>query len=226
MRVPFYVGLMIAATAGSVAAKLPPPTEDAKLKAAEAAAKTAWNEKVGLYKHCQVLDKIAANYRKAPAAAASAASAATVTAPACVDPGPFVSPALATASAPAGATVAAAGTATAAAPAAAASGAKPLEAAGAHSPSATATTPPNSRAPAAAGPNTGAAANAGTAPAAQVAGGRASAPTTQSARTPITPVKDKPIEMSEAHSPPGTAISPPSTKATNAELTPKPPPPR
>jgi hypothetical protein len=36
--------------------------------------------------------------------------------------------------------------------------------------------------------------------------------------TPITPVAQKPLEASEAHSPPGTATSPPSTKATHAEI--------
>ena len=36
--------------------------------------------------------------------------------------------------------------------------------------------------------------------------------------SPITPVAQKPLEASGAHSPPGTANSPPSTKATAAEL--------
>jgi hypothetical protein len=34
----------------------------------------------------------------------------------------------------------------------------------------------------------------------------------------ITPAANKPLEASEAHSPPGAAISPPSTKATAAEI--------
>jgi hypothetical protein len=36
--------------------------------------------------------------------------------------------------------------------------------------------------------------------------------------SPITPVASKPLEAAGAHSPPGTAISPPSTKATAAEI--------
>ena len=38
------------------------------------------------------------------------------------------------------------------------------------------------------------------------------------AQSPVTPIAQKPLEASEAHSPPGTATSPPSTKATAAEL--------
>jgi hypothetical protein len=34
----------------------------------------------------------------------------------------------------------------------------------------------------------------------------------------ITPAASKPLEASGAHSPPGTAVSPPSTKATAAEI--------
>ena len=36
---------------------------------------------------------------------------------------------------------------------------------------------------------------------------------------PVTPTTSKPLEASEAHSPPGTATSPPSNKATSAEMT-------
>ena len=38
------------------------------------------------------------------------------------------------------------------------------------------------------------------------------------AASPVTPLAQKPLEASGAHSPPGTASSPPSTKATAAEL--------
>jgi hypothetical protein len=34
----------------------------------------------------------------------------------------------------------------------------------------------------------------------------------------LTPAASKPLEASGAHSPPGTAVSPPSTKATSAEI--------
>ena len=37
--------------------------------------------------------------------------------------------------------------------------------------------------------------------------------------SPITPAASKPLEASGAHSPPGTAVSPPSSNATSAELT-------
>jgi hypothetical protein len=107
------------ALAGPALAKLPPPSDEAKAKAAEAATKSAWSAKVDAYKMCQIEDRLAKDYRAsvtdAPAAAAT---------PSCADPG--------------------------------------------------------------------------------------SAPT---------PVADKPLEASGAHSPPGNATSPPSTNATSAELT-------
>ena len=46
----------------------------------------------------------------------------------------------------------------------------------------------------------------------------ASAAVPASAATPLTPAKDKPIEASEAHSPTGMAVSPPSSKATATQL--------
>ena len=133
---------------GPALAKLPPLDDAAKAKAAEAAAKAAWQGKVDAWQMCKVQDKIAASYRKtaAPAAAKAAsmpssASAATkptsataseggstpvagVAAPApawpgCADPGPY-----------------------AAAPAEQ----KPLETSGAHSPATNATSPPSNRA--------------------------------------------------------------------------------
>jgi len=39
------------------------------------------------------------------------------------------------------------------------------------------------------------------------------------AYTPLTPPAQKPLEASGAHSPPGTATSPPSNPATSAEMT-------
>jgi len=100
------------AACGLALAKLPPPDDAAKAKAAEAAAKTAWQGKVDAYMLCKSQDKVAAQYHKtagkpapkdakpvAVAAAASAASAAQPAAsgtsvaakppPPCVDPGPF-----------------------------------------------------------------------------------------------------------------------------------------
>lgn len=128
MRSPFS-GLLIATFAASAFAKLPPQSDEAKGKAAETTAKTAWSEKVSLYKHCLVTEQIGRNYGKAGAAAArmptpgASATGATVI-PSCEDPGPFAMPTPAVA---------------------AASGAKPLEASGAHSPATTAATPPSTK---------------------------------------------------------------------------------
>jgi hypothetical protein len=118
-------------------AKIPPPVLDdaAKAKAAEAAAKTAWQGKVDGFLLCRAQDKAVAAYRKsaggapaktpvaAAAPAASAAPAGTTPAAAappaaCADPGPFAyTP----------------------------PEQKPLEASGAHSPPGNATSPPSSK---------------------------------------------------------------------------------
>ncbi len=112
---------------GAAFAKLPALSDEAKAKAAEAANKTAWSDKVAAYKLCQSMDRVASAYRASAAAAGKPASSAEATPP-CADPGPYVA-------------------------------------------------------------------------------------------TPITPTASKPLEASGAHSPPGTAVSPPSNKATSAEMT-------
>jgi hypothetical protein len=126
-----------------VAAKLPPLDDAAKAKAAEAAAKAAWQGKVDAYKTCKVQDKIAAAYMKTagkpmpakdakaaapavaaaskPASGASATTGATTPVasaapPPCADPGPFAY------NAPEQ---------------------KPLETSGAHSPAGNANSPPS-----------------------------------------------------------------------------------
>lgn len=106
----------IAATAlcASAWAKLPPPTPEAKAKAAEATAKSAWQAKVDGYQLCNAQDRVAAKYRASAASAGKTVQPALTTPP-CTDPGPFVY----TPEAP-----------------------KPLEAAGAHSTAATVGTPP------------------------------------------------------------------------------------
>lgn len=110
---------------GAAVAKIPAPVLDdaAKAKAAEAAAKTAWQGKVDGFLLCKSQDRVAAHYKKtaggakdAKAAAAPAAGAPAT--PACADPGPFVYPPPATAAA-------APATTTAAAPAAKAPAKKP-----------------------------------------------------------------------------------------------------
>jgi hypothetical protein len=117
----------VSLASGVVLAKLPPVSDEAKAKAAETAAKAAWTDKVGAYKLCQSMDRVASAYRASTAAAGKPASGAEATPP-CADPGPYVAP-------------------------------------------------------------------------------------------QVTPAASKPLEASEAHSPPGTAVSPPSNKPTSAEMT-------
>ncbi len=82
----------LATVASSVAlAKLPPPTDDAKAKAAEAAAKAAHGGKVDNYKLCLSIDKVAAKY-VADAKKAAKETKPAVATPACADPGAFVYP--------------------------------------------------------------------------------------------------------------------------------------
>jgi hypothetical protein len=128
--------LMVAC--GLALAKLPPPDDAAKAKAAETAAKAAWQAKVDGFMLCKAQDKVAARYKTVakaapkdatPAPAGAAAAAATPAQPAasgtpvaaappppCIDPGPFAyNP----------------------------PEQKPLETSGAHSPSGTAANPPS-----------------------------------------------------------------------------------
>jgi hypothetical protein len=107
--------------AASSFAKLPAPvlSDEAKAKAAEAAAKTAHNGKVDGYKLCLSMEKTAAHYLKTAQSAGKATKPATATPP-CADPGAFVYPPPATAAAPAA-------PATAVAPAPAASAAAPAK---------------------------------------------------------------------------------------------------
>ncbi|MDP3759354.1 MAG: hypothetical protein Q8R01_02410 [Ramlibacter sp.] len=138
MKAILLMGALWAAS-GMAAAKLPPPDDAAKAKAAETSAKAAWQAKVDGYLLCKAQDKVAARYAKAgaktaaakdvkPVAAASAAPATATAAsgtpmamaakppPPCQDPGPFAyNP----------------------------PEQKPLETAGAHSPTGTAASPPS-----------------------------------------------------------------------------------
>jgi hypothetical protein len=114
--------LLIAAVilSGAALAKLPTPvlTDEAKLKAAEAAAKTAHGNKVADFQLCKSREAAAAHYFKTAKAAGKEVKPAVDT-PACADPGAFVFPAPAapaTATAPAPAAVAAAKPAVPAAP--------------------------------------------------------------------------------------------------------------
>ena len=133
--------LALAGFALGAAAKLPPLDEAAKAKAAETAAKAAWQSKVDGYQLCKAQDKVAAKYAKQgtkpasasvlPAAAASAAASAAAGAttpvaatppPPCTEPGPF-----------------------AYSPPQDKPQEKPLETSGAHSPAGTAASPPSVR---------------------------------------------------------------------------------
>ena len=162
------------AACGAALAKLPPPDEAAKAKAAEAAAKSAWQTRMDAFLLCKAQDRVAATYKKtaasrpaasaaatpvaaapasAPAAAAAPASAATAAAkPASM---PVQTP---TTASQGGSTPVAAVAPVVAPPTPCADPGpfayappeqKPLEASGAHSPAATAANPPSVRSPAA-----------------------------------------------------------------------------
>jgi hypothetical protein len=85
------LGLAAAVLSTATHAKLPaaPQTDEAKAKAAEAAAKTAHGGKVDAFKLCKSMDKAAAHYFKTASAAKKEVKPATATPP-CADPGPFV----------------------------------------------------------------------------------------------------------------------------------------
>ena len=113
--------LTLALCAASFAhAKLPALSDEAKAKAAEAAAKSAWAGKVDNYLLCKSQDKAAASYYKNAKATGKETKPASATTP-CADPGAFVY--------------------------APPEAAKPIEAAGAHSPATTAASPPSTKAP-------------------------------------------------------------------------------
>lgn len=76
--------------AGGALAKLPAPSEEAKVKAAEAKAKADHGNKVAAYQLCKSTNAVAEHYIKE-----QKAKGVTVTpteTPPCADPGPFVPP--------------------------------------------------------------------------------------------------------------------------------------
>jgi hypothetical protein len=130
------LALALCGLAFGAVAKLPPPDDAAKAKAAETAAKAGWQAKLDNYQLCKAQDRVAAKYGKRDAKStpvavkpASAASAGATQTPAvasapppCNDPGPFAyNP----------------------------PEQKPLETSAAHSPAGTAASPPSVRAEAA-----------------------------------------------------------------------------
>ncbi len=66
-------------------AKLPAPSEEAKAKAVEAAAKTAHSNKVADFQLCKSREKVAAHYYKTK----GKGNAAPTATPACADPGAY-----------------------------------------------------------------------------------------------------------------------------------------
>ena len=105
----FALVVALAAFAASAFAKLPPLSDEAKAKAAEAALKTAWSDKVAGFQLCKAMDKAAAAYQAATKNA-SKEPAVPVATPPCADPGPFVAapaPGASAAAAPAATTTAA-----------------------------------------------------------------------------------------------------------------------
>lgn len=111
---------LMALVSAAAMAKLPALSDEAKAKAAETAAKSAWTGKTDNYLLCKSQDKVAASYYKTAMTAGKPTKPAATVAP-CADPGAFAyTPPEA---------------------------AKPIEAAGAHSPTATAASPPSTKQP-------------------------------------------------------------------------------
>jgi len=99
---PILAAGLVSLLSAAVMAKLPAPSDEAKAKAAEAAAKTAWGGKVEAYQLCKSQDRVALHFYRTAKAAGKETRAAVATAP-CVDPGPLVYPPAATAATPAAA---------------------------------------------------------------------------------------------------------------------------
>ena len=84
--VPTLLATLLLALSISAFAKLPPPNDEAKAKAAEAAAKTAHTAKADGYLLCKTQDKVAAHVQRTNKAKAGKPA----TTPPCADPGKFV----------------------------------------------------------------------------------------------------------------------------------------
>jgi len=156
----FLVPAALVAACGLAFAKLPPPDDATKAKAAETSAKAAWQAKVDGYLLCKSQDKVAAQYMKTAGKTVAAKD---------------TKPVVTAAPAPA-----------AAAPVAAASAARPPSAAASGTPVAAAAPPP----------------------------------CTDPGPFAYNPPEQKPLETAGAHSPSGTAASPPSVKPNSAEMAP------
>ena len=84
--VPTLLATLLLALSTSAFAKLPPPNDEAKAKAAEASAKTAHTAKADGYLLCKSQDKVAAHVQRTNKAKAGKPAAT----PPCADPGKFV----------------------------------------------------------------------------------------------------------------------------------------
>lgn len=93
MSKKFLLMAITALMAGTSYAKLASPVlnDEAKAKAAEAAAKTAHGNKVANFQLCKSMDRTAAHYYKGAKTAGKETKPPTET-PACPDPGVFVFP--------------------------------------------------------------------------------------------------------------------------------------
>lgn len=82
---------LLALAASAALAKIPAPvlTDEAKAKAAEAAAKSAHGGKVANFQLCKSMERVAVRYQADAKKAGKEAKAASATPP-CADPGPFV----------------------------------------------------------------------------------------------------------------------------------------
>jgi hypothetical protein len=92
MKTLIWRGCALAATvlfSATALAKLPAPSDEAKAKAAEAAAKTAWSNQVANFQLCKSMDRVATGYLAQAKKAGKEAKPAVAT-PACADPGAFV----------------------------------------------------------------------------------------------------------------------------------------
>jgi hypothetical protein len=141
---------------GAATAKLPPPDDAAKAKAAETKAKADWQAKVDAFLLCRAQDRVAAQYRRSGGSNAGTAATAQAAVPGAAPtamPVAGTPPAAAAQPAAAGVTPVAA----AAPPSCSDPGPfaytppeqKPLEVSGAHSPAPTAASPPSTNQPAA-----------------------------------------------------------------------------
>jgi len=193
----------LTAVFGAAFAKLPPPVLDdaAKAKAAETAARTAWQAKVDAFQLCRAQDRVVAHYKKTGGAAAAKAAPGTanMTTAATGGPGAATAPA---------APVAAAAPA-AAPPAAPAAPSAPMQMAAAK---------PAGAAPANLSPSSA----GGTPVVASAAPAGSAAPCSDPGPFAFNPPLQTPLETSGAHSPAGTATSPPSVRADSAQIAPTP----